>query len=207
MTTHAYYHSKQKRFFDLILACLLLFFLLPVLILICLLIFLTDSTPIIFRQMRVGKNKQVFTLYKFRTMKNGSSLFQKKLKGLNEAPYPMFKIKNDPRFTRIGILLSHLGLDELPQILNIIKGEMSFVGPRPLPVKESQQLDSTWDFRYKIKPGIISKWALSPHRYASLESWKQLEKDQLQHGSIFEDVKLISIAINKVTFKRSLLTK
>ncbi len=114
-----------------------------------------------------------------------------RLQHKNEAPFPMFKMKNDPRFTKIGKVLSFTGLDELPQLFNIFRGEMSLVGPRPLPVSEANKLNRDWQFRYKMRPGIFSHWALAPHRYSSLESWRRLEKEQLMYGSLWGEITLI----------------
>lgn len=130
-------------------------------------------------------------MLKFRTMHIDAEDRKTKLAHLNEAPWPMFKMRNDPRFTRIGRYLSHLGLDELPQFFHVLTGKMSFIGPRPLPLSEAQQLPRNWNFRYKVKPGILSEWALSPDRYASLNHWRQLEIETLKKGSLLNDMKMI----------------
>lgn len=130
-------------------------------------------------------------MIKFRTMRHDAEKLKKGLLNKNEAPSPMFKMKNDPRFTKIGKILSTTGLDELPQLLHIIKGTMSLVGPRPLPVSEAKKLPSSWDFRYEVKPGLISEWALSGKRYASLNDWKMLEKETLKKDSLGYEVSLI----------------
>jgi lipopolysaccharide/colanic/teichoic acid biosynthesis glycosyltransferase len=157
---------------------------------------------VIFKQKRLGKNKKVFTIYKIRTMKKGSEKLRNKLGKINEAPSPMFKAKNDPRFLPIGKVLSKFGLDELPQLVNIIRGEMSLIGPRPLPVDEAEKLDETWNFRYTVKPGILSFWALSASRYDSLNAWKQLEKETLEIQNISTEIKLLFIAINQIIIRQ-----
>lgn len=204
MTISNYYNSKRKRILDIVLAVFFLFFLSPFFILLYILIFIYDGNGVIFKQKRFGKNKKIFTLYKFRTMKKGATYVRNKLQILNEAPYPMFKIKNDPRFTKIGKKLSLTGIDEIPQLINILKGNMSFIGPRPLPIDEANQLDQTWNFRYKVKPGILSKWALSPKRHLSLPHWKKLEKEDLQFGSVKSDI-LFLINYIKIIFIKELL--
>lgn len=191
MKVHPYYHSWQKRAFDLVLSSVVIVVTLPFWVVIGAVILLTSGWPIIFTQKRYGKDKKAFTLLKFRTMKLGAERERQKLLHRNEAPAPMFKMENDPRFVGIGKLLSNTGLDELPQLLNIISGEMSLVGPRPLPLPEANQLDKNWDFRYIVKPGIFSHWAFSPERYTSLKAWLKLEMDQLKHGSIYKDCILI----------------
>ena len=153
---------------------------------------------IIFTQERTGLNGETFVLYKFRTMvKNAESIKSRniqKYKKENQAPWPMFKNYDDPRFIKkiikfpfgikkeikIGRWLSKTGLDELPQFINIIKGDMNLVGPRPLPVKEANALKKVdsdwWQWRHQVKPGIFSYWTLDKNRYKSLDHWKKLEK-------------------------------
>jgi len=104
----------------------------------------------------------------------------------------MFKMQQDPRFIGIGRWLSRTGLDELPQLVNIWRGEMSFVGPRPLPVDEAEQLPKSWDFRYLVKPGLVSEWVLSEKKYRSLNAWRQVERKPLQFSNIASDVALLA---------------
>lgn len=125
----------------------------------------------------------------------GAEKQKKTLLGQNEAPWPMFKMKDDPRFTLLGKFLSRSGLDELPQLINILRGEMSLVGPRPLPLAEAKKLDKEWEFRYQVKPGVISLWAIDPKRYFSLEKWRKLEENTLRDGSIAKDVLLLVATI------------
>jgi len=199
------FYSVGKRTFDVTLSLIGLFFFVPMFLFFYPLFVVVIGRPVIFKQKRMGKNKKPFTIYKIRTMKRGASLQQDRLKELNIAPYPMFKIKSDPRFHIFGKILSKFGVDELPQLLNILKGEMSIVGPRPLPVNEAKLLDSSWDFRYGVRPGILSKWALSAKRYESLEVWKGLEKmggGGTNNWFIISDLRLISEAINKIIIKQ-----
>lgn len=187
----SYYHSRTKRIFDVVLSLLLIVLLLPLLLLISLIVFATASWPILFVQKRLGKDKVTFDLYKFRTMKNGAEKAETRLQHQNQAPFPMFKIFEDPRYVGVGKFLSRYGLDELPQLINILKGEMSFVGPRPLPVYQAKKLDPSWDFRYEARPGIFSEWSLSPLRHTTLQKWKHLEKRTLQSGSLKYDLQVI----------------
>lgn len=145
----------------------------------------------------MGKSGKSFMMYKFRTMYVGAHKQQTKLKGLNQAPGPMFKIFDDPRFVGIGKFISRVGLDELPQIFNILKGEMSFVGPRPLPVAEAKELSSAWDFRKLVRPGIFSQWTLADNRHDSLTDWKELDRKTLSQGSVTQDLELISSTLLK----------
>lgn len=198
MKVAKYYHSSKKRALDIVFSLLLIFLISPFAIIFLLYFKIFIGGPLIYKQLRNGKNKKIFTLYKIRTMNIGADKLQKKLQKLNQAPYPMFKIDNDPRFIAIGKKMSAFGLDEIPQLLNILKGEMSFVGPRPLPVDEGNLLDKTWDFRYMVKPGILSKWALSPDRHKSLSAWKKLELDDLKNGSLKTDIEIIFRAFSSV---------
>ncbi len=157
----------------------MLFFSSPVMLLSITLVFIMSGTPIFYLQKRAGKNKKPFKIIKFRTMYPGAENDQKLYKYLNQAPEPMFKIKNDPRFTKVGKWLSKTGLDELPQLFNVIRGEMSLVGPRPLPIREADQLTKDWDFRFLVNPGIFSQWTLDDSRHESLEIWKVLENETL----------------------------
>ncbi len=191
MTIHPYYFSWQKRFFDLSLAIILLIIGLPILASLTLINLLSIGQPIFYLQKRMGKNRQTFSIIKFRTMQRNAHLLQKKYAHLNQAPAPMFKIYADPRFVGIGKFLSKTGLDELPQLINILKNEMSFVGPRPLPMAENQKLDPSWDFRYAVKPGIFSLWAADDKHNRSLKIWQKLEKETLKKGGTKFELKLI----------------
>jgi len=210
--------TYKKRILDLLLSSTLLIILLPIFFLSYPPLLIIIGSPIIFKQKRAGKDKKEFTIYKLRTMKTKQQLQQSKnnkqktpttltnheLQELNIAPLPMFKIKNDPRFHSLGKLLSHFGIDELPQLINILKGEMSLIGPRPLPINESRQLDSSWNFRYKVLPGIISTWAISPKRYNSLTIWKKLEKETVENinnYSIKQNIFLITKAVHLILIK------
>jgi lipopolysaccharide/colanic/teichoic acid biosynthesis glycosyltransferase len=194
---HPYYFSKTKRLFDIVLSLILIIFISPVYFLIFLYQILSIGLPIIYKQKRAGLNSKPFIMYKFRTMTNNAHNNRSKYLKLNQAPYPMFKIFNDPRFVGAGQFLSRSGLDELPQLFNILKGEMSFVGPRPLPVNEARELSSAWNFRYKIKPGIFSFWTLGESRHDNLSSWKELEKKTVKKGGLGFEVGLIARIIKK----------
>lgn len=200
-TVHPYYHSRLKRNFDILLSLVLLVGLSPLLMLIGLGVFITIGQPILFKQKRVGLNKQIFTMFKFRTMKPGAENLRTDYEHLNQAPYPMFKIFTDPRFVGIGKWLSQTGFDEFPQLINILRGEMSFIGPRPLPVNEAKLLKSDWNFRYEVKPGIFSYWTLSPDRHKSLAIWKKLDQKTLAKGGLQFELWLISQMVDNELLK------
>jgi lipopolysaccharide/colanic/teichoic acid biosynthesis glycosyltransferase len=170
---------------------ILLLFSLPVFLVVSLLIVVDSGLPIIFMQKRVGKNDIKFKMYKFRTMQVGADKIQASYIHLNEADGPSFKIHNDPRFTKIGRFLSHTGLDELPQLYNILKGEMSFIGPRPLPVAEAAKLSKFQQKRQQIKPGIISPWILDGYHSKTFSDWMKSDLKYIQSKNLITDTKLI----------------
>ena len=170
---------------------MLLFCFSPIIIILSLIIGATVGMPIFFIQKRTGQHQKVFSMIKFRTMYHNAHRDQKKFTDQNESPFPAFKITNDPRFVGIGRALSKTGLDEIPQLLNIIRGEMSLIGPRPLPVKEALALPPHWQHRHLVKPGILSLWALAPERHKSLPAWKKLELETLKEGSVKHDLKIL----------------
>jgi len=122
------------------------------------------------------------------------------LRAKNEAPEPMFKMQHDPRFVGIGRWLSRSGLDELPQLVNILRGEMSFVGPRPLPIAEAEQLPASWDFRYSVRPGLVSEWVLSEKKYGSQSNWRIAEISTLSKSGLLYDLEIIAKVIISVWF-------
>lgn len=191
MEIHPYYLSFQKRIFDLVISLILLIILLPLFLLISLLVLITSGWPVFYHQKRLGGNKIVFRIFKFRTMYVGAEKNQWRYRQQNQAPDPMYKNWQDPRFVGIGKWLSRTGLDELPQLINIIIGNMSLVGPRPLPVYEAEKLNKSWDFRYQVKPGVFSQWSVNAKRHNSLKEWKKLEKETLEFGGIKYEVNII----------------
>ncbi len=190
---------NKQRFFELTSSIFILIIVIPVGFCIYPILLYFIGKPIIFKQKRVGQNGKVFVMYKLRSMYKNALENRAKYLAKNEAPAPMFKIANDPRFLqkkiqlpftkkvlilRVGRYLSQSGIDEIPQLLNVLKGEMSLFGPRPLPVIEAEQLqklDQKWyKWRHSIKPGIFSAWALDTKHNQSFNYWKKLEKETLQ---------------------------
>ncbi len=185
----------------MVVGALLLLAAAPIMLVIALLIFIKSGSPIIFKQKRAGKDKQPFVMYKFRTMIKGAEKLKNKYRHLNQAPRPMFKIFEDPRFTKLGKWLSQIGLDELPQLINVVKGEMSLVGPRPLPMREAKQTPANWAWRYNVKPGLFSKWTLDSKRHSSQKQWQELERATLTQASCSRDIFLASLALKQIIFK------
>ena len=163
---------------------------LPIQIVISILIVMSSGFPIIYRQRRVGKNSKPFTMYKFRTMVVGAEKKQNQLQKFNEADGPVFKIHNDPRFTPFGRFLSHTGLDELPQLWNVLKGDMALIGPRPLPINEASKLTRWQKKRHRIKPGIISPWVLDGYHSKPFSAWMKSDIEYTKKKSFWYDGKL-----------------
>jgi len=155
---------------------------------ISVIILFTSGLPIVFKQTRIGKGNKPFVMYKFRTMRAGAEDQQKIYKKQNEADGPVFKIRNDPRFTRFGRFLSHTGLDELPQLWNVIRGDMSLIGPRPLPPDEARKLTRWQRRRHLIKPGIVSPWILNGYHSRPFSDWMNSDIEYSKKKCISYDI-------------------
>ena len=177
------------------LALMLLILLSPFIGLIYIIIKLDSKGPFVFKQKRVGKDFKEFTIYKIRTMIDGADKMQNSLKNRNESNEIVFKIRNDPRFTNFGKFLSHTGLDEVLQLINIIKGEMSFVGPRPLPVNEAKKIPNMYRTRFSVKPGITSLWIIKGAHNLSFNEWMKLDLEYVRKKSVFFDVFIFFMTI------------
>ncbi len=154
------YRQKLKRVFDIVFSFLLMVFLLPVFIALAVLIKLDSPGPVFYRSRRYGRYGRMFNMYKFRSMVVNADELLAKLKDKNEVDGPIFKIKKDPRITRMGAFLRRYSLDELPQILNVLKGDMSLVGPRPFPITQLEKEDLRQLKRLGIRPGITGLWQI-----------------------------------------------
>lgn len=186
-----YHNSLSKYLFDTLVLIVVIALILPLFVTISIVVFFANGSPVFFIQRRMGKKGRVFKIIKFRTMVNNASQIQKKYKKLNEADGPTFKIGRDPRFTKIGYLLSRIGLDELPQFVNILNGDMSLVGPRPLPVNEARQLTKTQKIRELVKPGIVSTWVTNGSHKLKFSEWMRLDKEYVEHGNLLTDLGVI----------------
>lgn len=168
---------------------------LPIIGGVALVVVLVDGFPVLFRQKRIGLGGKPFTMYKFRTMVVGADGLQKKFVRQNEADGPVFKIREDPRFTRTGRFLSHTGLDELPQIINVMRGEMALFGPRPLPVAEAAKLTKRQQKRHRIKPGIISPWIFEGYHSRPFNEWMKSDIAYANEKSAWGDLVLFGKSI------------
>ncbi len=181
-----------------LLALLLLILFFPLLVILYFIVRLTSKGPFIFKQKRAGKDKKPFWIYKIRTMVRNAEDLRLKIKGLNEAEEPAFKIHNDPRYTKIGRFLAHTTIDELPQLINIIRGEMSFVGPRPLPVSEAKKITKKYEERFSIQPGMTSLWIIRGADHTSFEKWMKLDLEYIKNKSFFYDVKILLLTVGLI---------
>ncbi len=146
--------------------------------------------PAFFRQERLGLNKRRIRVYKFRTMVKDADKKQTELEALNEAEGPVFKIKNDPRITPLGKFLRKASIDELPQLLNVLKGDMSLVGPRPLPVRDFEGFDEDWHRRrFSVRPGLTCLWQVNGRSNTSFDKWMKLDMAYIDNWSIWLDLK------------------
>ena len=192
-TPEASWQSVIKHVMDRVGAFILLIVLLPLFSLIALAIKLTSPGPVLFRQQRSGQNGAPFTLYKFRTMVTNAEQFKQELEALNEMTGPVFKLTNDPRITRIGKWLRRYSLDELPQLFNVLRGEMSLVGPRPLPVDEVKRFsDLAHRRRLSVKPGITCLWQISGrNQIKDFKDWVRLDLEYIDNWSLWLDLEIL----------------
>jgi exopolysaccharide biosynthesis polyprenyl glycosylphosphotransferase len=180
-----------KRSFDVAGAILALLVLSPLLALIAAAVKLTSRGPLIYRSRRPGIGGQPFDCLKFRTMRSGAEAMQDELEDLNEADGALFKIRRDPRLTSVGALLRRFSMDELPQLVNVLRGEMSFVGPRPLPQRDFDRLEEWHKKRYLVLPGITGLWQVSGRSELDFDDLVRLDFLYLERWSIFLDLTII----------------
>ena len=181
-----------KRAVDILISAVFIGLLLPVFIVTSLLIKLTSPGPVIFSQERVGLHKKHFRMLKFRTMVVEAAQQQVALEQLNEAAGPVFKINGDPRITPIGRFLRKFSIDELPQLINVIKGEMSLVGPRPLPLRDYAGFNKDWHRRrVSVRPGITGLWQVSGRDHRSFDEWMQLDLEYIDRWSLMFDFEVM----------------
>ena len=180
-----------KRAIDIIGAISGLLLLSPVIVIVACAIKFTSKGPIFFSQKRVGKNGELFDMYKFRSMVVNAEELKEKLAHQNEMSGPMFKMKDDPRVTKVGKFIRKTSLDELPQLLNVLKGDMSLVGPRPSLPKEVAQFEKWMYKRLSVKPGLTCFWQVSGRNNIDFEDWMKLDIKYVDERNIWIDIKLI----------------
>lgn len=188
-----------KRIVDLTVSAILLIVLSPLLLAVGILIRLTSPGPILFSQKRLGLNKRLFELYKFRTMVVDAEKRMREIEHLNEVSGPVFKIKNDPRITPIGTFLRRTSIDELPQLINVLKGQMSLVGPRPLPIRDYGGFSEDWQRRrFSVKPGITCLWQIRGRSSIPFEKWMELDLQYIDQWSLWLDLRILMQTIPAV---------
>ena len=186
------WRTEAKRVFDFVSAAVLLLVAAPVLALVAMAIKLESEGPILFVQERVGLNKRRFRMLKFRTMLRDAEAGQEELEHLNEKTGPIFKIRNDPRITQVGRWLRRTSIDELPQLVNVLLGDMSIVGPRPLSVRDALRMEETWQKRrFSVKPGLTCLWQVSGRSNLSFEQWMQLDLQYIDSWSLELDARIL----------------
>ena len=185
------FYRLIKKIIDPLMALVSMIILSPLFLLIAILIKKDSKGPVIFKQKRIGHNKKTFTMYKFRTMVKDAQKLKKKYKHLDFTNGPVFKIKNDPRLTKIGKVLAKTNLDELPQLFNILRGDMYFVGFRP-PIKEEVSHYKKWQLkRFKSYPGLTSLWAISGMHKMKFDDWIKMDLDYNKNESVFLDLTIL----------------
>ena len=180
-----------KRVLDFLMALILLVVLSPLFLILAILVKLTSRGPLLYEQTRCGLGGRKFRLYKFRSMRPDADLRREELEALNEMDGPAFKISNDPRCTRLGRFMRKFSLDELPQLVNILRGDMSFVGPRP-PLPEEVEKYERWQRRrLRMRPGLTCLWALEGRSKLSFKRWMELDLEYIDNWSMSLDWKVI----------------
>lgn len=196
------YLMLSKRIADFVMSAALVVVCSPLLLVLSALVKLTSRGPILYRQTRCGLGGRKFTLYKFRSMREGADLYKTGLESLNEMDGPVFKMKNDPRCTPVGRLMRRLSLDELPQLFNILKGDMSFVGPRPPIPAEVERYEGWQRRRLRMRPGLTCLWAVKGRNRLNFRRWMELDLEYIDHWSPLLDWKILLKTIPAVLLGR-----
>jgi exopolysaccharide biosynthesis polyprenyl glycosylphosphotransferase len=181
-----------KRVLDVTIALTTLILCAPLMAVAALSIRVSSRGPVFFVQKRLGINKRRFNMYKFRTMAVNAEQNQAALEHLNEASGSAFKIKNDPRVTAIGRFLRKTSIDELPQLINVLRGDMSLVGPRPLPGRDYDRFDQDWQRRrFSVRPGMTCLWQVNGRSSIGFEEWMKLDLNYIDQWSIWLDLEIL----------------
>ena len=191
ITPKVKFYLFSKRVTDIFLSAIGLILLSPILLIVAIAIRIDSKGPIIFKQDRVGKDGKIFSMYKFRSMIVNAEELKAKLETKNEMSGPMFKMKNDPRITKVGRFIRKTSIDELPQLINVIKGDMSLVGPRPSLPKEVEKFSPWMLERLKVKPGITCYWQVMGRNNIAFEEWMKLDVKYVHEMNYWLDIKLI----------------
>jgi lipopolysaccharide/colanic/teichoic acid biosynthesis glycosyltransferase len=180
-----------KRGFDLLVSALVVVIGLPLWIAIAIAIKVESRGPVLYRDRRVGLNEREFQMIKFRTMRANAPQLQQRLEAENEAEGALFKLRDDPRVTRVGAFLRRFSLDEVPQVLNVLRGQMSLVGPRPLPIRDYKLLEPWHRKRYLVLPGMTGLWQIAGRSDLSFDDLVRLDFYYLENWSIWLDISIL----------------
>lgn len=191
-----------KRVFDIVVSVMLVVLLTPLWLVVAVAVKLGSRGPVLYRDRRVGVGEREFGMLKFRTMVADAAERQEEFEALNEASGALFKIKDDPRVTRVGAVLRRLSIDELPQLVNVLRGEMSLVGPRPLPLRDHAMLEDWHRARYHVLPGMTGLWQISGRSGLEFDDLVRLDFTYIEQWSIWTDVSIIAKTIPAVMTRR-----
>jgi exopolysaccharide biosynthesis polyprenyl glycosylphosphotransferase len=196
---HDDYRQRIKRAVDICGALFGLLLCTPLFVVVAILIKSTSKGPVLFKQERYGLGKRTFRIYKFRTMVENAEAAQATLEHMNENSGPVFKIFKDPRITKVGAFLRKTSIDELPQLINVLKGEMSLVGPRPLNKRDVSRFSEAWLMRrFSVKPGLTCLWQISGRSNVNFDRWIRLDLQYIDHWSLQLDLKILFLTLPAV---------
>ncbi|CAI2645610.1 putative sugar transferase EpsL [Apilactobacillus kunkeei] len=184
------FYLTVKRLFDIAASLFALLITLPLILVVSLCIYLDDRGPIFYTQERIGKDGKPFRIYKFRSMCQNADAKKKELTEQNEVNGAMFKMSNDPRVTRVGCFIRRHSIDELPQLINVLLGNMTVVGPRPPLPEEVNQYSKHDKERLKVKPGCTGLWQVSGRNSLDFDEMVELDIDYIEHASLLLDMKI-----------------
>lgn len=187
-----------KRSFDFFISLVALIVFSPIFLIVSVAIFIDDPGPVLFLQDRNGLGGKVFRMFKFRSMYKNASERRLELEKYNSLDGPAFKMEDDPRITRVGRIIRKTSVDELPQLINILLGQMSFVGPRPLPTYETALLNEQQRKRMLVKPGLICYWQVCGRNNIPFDEWMKMDYRYINEASILTDLKLLCMAVPAV---------
>jgi lipopolysaccharide/colanic/teichoic acid biosynthesis glycosyltransferase len=185
------WQRSAKRAMDVVIGALLLVLLSPLMVITALAVMMTSWGPPLLPQVRIGKDGRLFKMYKFRSMRQGAHEARGELWGLNEANGPIFKLRSDPRITAVGRVIRKLSLDEVPQLVNVVRGEMSLVGPRP-PLPEEVATYTPYQFqRLQARPGITCIWQVSGRSEIDFDTWVEMDLQYIRDWTLRKDLVLL----------------
>lgn len=184
-------YEISKRSIDFVGALFGIIIFSPLFLIVSISIKIESKGPIVFSQKRIGRYGKEFNIYKFRSMVVNAEKLKNKLAVQNEMSGPMFKMKNDPRITKIGKFIRKTSIDELPQLINILKGDMSLVGPRPSLPTEVNEFEDWMHKRHYVRPGLTCYWQVNGRNSIDFEDWMKLDIKYVEERSLFVDIKLI----------------